>query len=989
VTVPGSGPGAGSNPTAGDPGTSDPGTTDPGTTDPGTTDPGTTDPGTTDPGTTDPGTTDPGTTDPGTTDPGTTDPGTTDPGTTDPGTTDPGTTDPTPPQPALQPLPTWPSFPGFDHVHGAAADPHTDVLYALDADTGALQVLQPGALAPILRATSNLRGVRALACDPADGTLLAVTDGPAGGDDVLQRVDPQSAAGVEIGPIAGHPAVEALAFGGTQADAVLYAVDAQAGTLLSVSKDSGTPTVLGPLGPDATDVRALTFDPASGLLLGVDAAHGDLVAIDPASGHARRMLTLAAGALECLACAPLGGTFHGVVRSDGALHQIDLRGDWIAWDRVLGVAQDPVRHALYGLQPDFGLVFEADATTGWRQPVVTVPHAGLAGLAADPAGAGLYAVSGSDLALVRIDPVARTEQTVATVQAAGGPWTGLDGLACGPDRLYAVHGPTSRVLSIDAATGAATVLTSFPDQTGIQSLTYDQQQDRLVAFAEGTHNLLFFPAAENAVPELLPVTSVTHVGGMAWDGDGLRLLGSDLDAGVLATVASWAPPGLGYDAVHALTFVRSISELRGFDGATTSWLRVDLGDGRASALTTLPGLSLEGLAYDPAGDTTYALDAASGSLLRGDATGTFTRIGAAGALSGLDAHALAFDASQSPGVLYTYDDATCRLVALSTTDATATPVGEPTPLAHVEAMAFHPGSGVVLAVDAAQRQIFQFDATTGVPTPVAPLEAQDVRAMAVVPGTDELVVVDAATNRLGLVDRYTGATLDAYADPVPLRGVERRLASLPWPRGDVRLAHLTTLAVEVADDHPAGSRLVMRRGKATLFEAPFEPTTIQSLLPFPAAARARLHVGDTVTWGLVLPHGKGSVLASFHVVDAAPAQRALGLLAAHRVLQRQPAWVRAVRQSRVLRKAGLASESLQRALVAAALRPSYVPATRALVRAERALAHQDGWTWSHADLLAWLTQTRGAKDGPWSLLAAPQPLRAATAARVSSTKRRP
>lgn len=112
------------------------------------------------------------------------------------------------------------------------------MLVQLDVTTGALvpDAFGPGIDYVLMPAIAGLGDADDLAIDPADGQLYAIFNTGGGTDDRLVRVDKQTGATSDVGPI-GVPDVEGLAFG---ADGVLWATNGSAQPVLfEVDKNTG------------------------------------------------------------------------------------------------------------------------------------------------------------------------------------------------------------------------------------------------------------------------------------------------------------------------------------------------------------------------------------------------------------------------------------------------------------------------------------------------------------------------------------------------------------------------------------------------------------------------------------------------------------------------------------------------------------------------------------------------------------------------------
>ncbi|MDJ0522266.1 MAG: hypothetical protein QNJ90_09355, partial [Planctomycetota bacterium] len=923
------------------------------------------------PPTTPPPTTPPPTTPPPTTPPPTTPPPT-DPPPTDPPPTDPPPTDPPPttqPPPGVPALPTPPSVAGYAQVHGIAVDPETDTVFAIRSDTGALTTLASGDPAPNQIGVTSLRQLRGLAFDGPGNVLLAVTDGAPGSDDVLHAVNPGTAEALMLGTITGYDAIEALAYHGEGPTRALYAVDTEQDVLLRLAPQTGLPTLVGSLGAAGTDLRGLAS--VDELLIGIDAARGDVVTIDTATGTATRRVTLASGALRGCAWAPGTRVLRGVA-ADDTLRQIDLEGSWIGWDQVKGLAYDPAGDALYGLHTGYGLVFHADVATGWRQPLVQVQDAGLEGLAFDTTTSMLHAVSRTTGAHVRVRTDGAVLEPTGTITQQQATRTGLAALAFAQGKLYAIDTGTSMVVEIDPATRQSTTFTTVAGHGGLQSLAYDEANDRLLAYADATRTLLQIPRVPGAPAEVVEQHTYTAIGGLAYLPAARRLLGSDLTAPGLQTLLQLTIPGLGYDEVRSLSLDYVRGGLTGFDNATERYLVIRTDTGAAEELSPGAGLRIEGLTSDPLGGRRLGIDAAEGSLYAIDQEGRFTRIGPAGALSGVDVRALAFDPRTPPGVLYGFDNATRRLVAIDLTSAAPTPIGGPIAPSSIEALALPLDTPALLAIDRTTRTLMELDLATGAPTPIAQVALEDVRGMCAVPGTEELLVVDTTLDQVSIVDRFTGDILDVFAEARVHRGTgDGAPATLVWPRGDVRPTRAGALIMEVSIEYEDDADLVIRAGNEELLRERFVPEVTLYTRPLPAAALKALRAGAEVTWGLEFRRGRKPITTTCSFASTKLVDADLAALAANAYLRKQRAHVIATRRARALLRHGFAGDALLEATHAVAqvwtsepLRvgrgiprsPAYVPADREVKRAARAVFGKQAREWSADALIRALTQ---------------------------------
>ncbi len=901
------------------------------------------------------------------------DPPPTEPPPTEPPPTDPPPTAPPPAAPAVPLLPVVEPIGGCEDVHGLAVDPQSDTLYAVRAARNEVISLTLGTTQWQAVGSFEAGAVRALTFDAANDTLLAVADGDAGADDELLALDPADGSVVTRGTITGYREIEALAFHGEGAERKLYAVDSASDVLLRIHPASGLPTLVGSLGVLGNEVHALASHTPTDTLLGVDAGRGDLLVIDPATGAARQRLTLAVGPLRGLGYAPGPQVFFGV-GVDDKLHRVDAEGTWIEWDHIKGLAYDAAGEVLYGVDTQFGLIVRIDPESRWRQPLAQVQDAGLEGLAFDPTTGTLHVLSRTTGALFTVQPSSGDVQPAGTVMQGPAPWLGLASLTFAAGKLYAIDTGSSNVLEITPAGAAATVFTSLTGVTGLHGLTYDPAEDRLLASATGTHTVLSIPRVLGAPADVLAPAPLDSIGGLAWLPATTKLVASDLEARDLVTLYERVTTSLGFDAVHALTRTRDPGMLRGFDRATQQWLDIEAAAGRAEVRADGTGLQIEGLAFDEDTATSYALDAAGGTLYALAEDGTLTRRGAVGALAGVDVKALAFDPSNAPGQLFGYDNTARKLLSIDVATGVPTVIGGAVDgPSSVEALTWAGTGGELLAIDRSTRTLMIVDQATGLFDSGVEIVPTDVRSMTLIVATDELLVVDATLDRLLLLDRFTGEELEPFVEIGTHRGVTEAPALLLWPRGHTLAANARSLAIQIAPSYENDAFLVIRRGEKVLHRARFEPELMVSLAPIPAAVQKVLRTGDQVMWGLEFGDKRKPITARFTVVAEDANAVDLKRLLANPVLRKQKPHVVATRVARVLRRHGQHGAAAVHAAEAAKLSPRYVPAQRELRRALRALLGEDAQGWT-GTALAKLLQS---KHGPWKLVGLPAPRAAA------------
>ncbi|MHC4960460.1 MAG: PEGA domain-containing protein [Planctomycetota bacterium] len=95
-----------------------------------------------------------------------------------------------------------------------------------------------------------------------------------------------------------------------------------------------------------------------------------------------------------------------------------------------------------------------------------------------------------------------------------------------------------------------------------------------------------------------------------------------------------------------------------------------------------------------------------------------------------------------------------------------------------------------------------------------------------------------------------------------------------YPRGNVRAGDLGQYRIDVGEEFEGEGKLVFKRGKKVLYEAPFDPEELVTTTSVPKAVLDNLKPGAQVTWGFYPSEGK-AVTAKFKLVrdDARIAKR--------------------------------------------------------------------------------------------------------------------
>lgn len=849
------------------------------------------------------------------------------------------------------PLPVLKSHDGFENVACLTVDPQTDTVYALRKGTGELLILAPGQADVQSAGTiAALAPATGMAFHPTQQMIFVVLDGGAGNDDTLHTLAVDNQAEVEVGTITGHRGIESIAF----REDVLYAVDGERNLLLRLDITSATPTEIGALGDATQDVRGLIYDAGNEQLLAVDTSNDACVIIDTDSGTARLGATLREGALRGLAYASGTGTLYGVSASQ--LKEVDPRGSWIDGGDIRALAADVSQGVLYGIHKGFGLLIDIQPESGWKQPIGVVADNGIEGLAFDPSGPHLYAISNASNLLYRIVP---TDATTETVGLVGGV-TNVASLAFAAGGLYGVDVSSMTLFRIDPATAVAVSTSPILGHAGVRSLTFDPDRDALLAYADSNTTLFSIQTAAGSPSEIIDDTlTIPQVGGLAWlDG---RVLGTDLANRELVTLEEPAPTGLGFDAVHALAVNDATQEVVGCDVLQHVTLTVDVASGTASERRSMGTSEIEGMAFDRLDGSFLLADKATGTLMRMGSDGSWAAIGAPGNL-GQGIRALAHVPSATP-VLLGFDVTAGSFVSIDLATGAATALGAVDPTLDVQAMTFDADTARVIALDRSTGNLMEVDPTTGGIVHFAQVGATDVRAMGIAEGTAALILVDASLDEIVLVDRFTGDVIVQQSKLGVHRGAaDTALATLVWPRGDVRLEALRSVALAVSDEYEGAGVLEFRSEKYSYKHTLAEPSRFTSLIPVAKALTNQCRPGDSIECTLFGKNGKKLASSTFRIVKRPDVQAKLARMEASPYFRKHSAAVRELVAVRTLQRHGLHSESLARSLHASI--GSSIPKvwTGAIATSLRALATADENTiaWDAGPLVRWLA--RNDKD---------------------------
>lgn len=165
------------------------------------------------------------------------------------------------------------------------------------------------------------------------------------------------------------------------------------------------------------------------------------------------------------------------------------------------------------------------------------------------------------------------------------------------------------------------------------------------------------------------------------------------------------------------------------------------------------------------------------------------------------------------------------------------------------------------------------DTETGETPAVVDVEAPEVAAETpettpeIEPETlvESFDVTDAA--RFEELAREMGLEVVALEGVTPHRGSGDEEVFMPtFPRGDVRIGDLSDIRIDVGLDFEPGGMLRFKKGSKVLWEGPFDPEEITTIMPIPDEVIAAIEKGDRITWGYFPERGK-SMTAKFKVVE--------------------------------------------------------------------------------------------------------------------------
>ncbi len=405
----------------------------------------------------------------------------------------------------------------------------------------------------------------------------------------LIRIDPASGAAVPVGPV-GFPDVQGLAFDHNTSTlyGVSNTVSPSPSQLIKIDTSTGVGTAVGGNLGGFTIVWSLTFDPNANILYGISnlAAGGQLIRINTTTGAGTAIGTMALGIASSIAFDSQTNTLYGVT-------------------------------GLFSTGPELSIINTTDGTYTLLGPIAQD------GLTFDPTTNILYGsrVLGSNsTSLYTINPSNAADSLVGPV-STGGNVRSLAS-ACTPNNtlaaLYGVDTDTDRLIKIDPASGAGTVI-GLVGWTDVQGLTFGQNARILYG---GSNALSPSPSQLITIDPSTGVGtavggnlgSFTNVWSLTFDPSANKLYGiSNISAGgqlieINTTTGAGTAIGSPKGIVTCIAFDSQSNTLYGVTGPFTNGFPAD----ELSIINTTDGtytlvgsITMDGLTFDPSTNILY------------------------------------------------------------------------------------------------------------------------------------------------------------------------------------------------------------------------------------------------------------------------------------------------------------------------------------------------------------------------------------------------
>jgi hypothetical protein len=214
---------------------------------------------------------------------------------------------------------------------------------------------------------------------------------------------------------------------------------------------------------------------------------------------------------------------------------------------------------------------------------------------------------------------------------------------------------------------------------------------------------------------------------------------------------------------------------------------------------------------------------------------------------------------------------------------------------------------------------------------------------------DAVLLADATAGPAAIELLASAAEIDVapFVAPELTRGASSApVATLLWPKEDVREQGLSTFAIEVSEKYAGDATLEYRLGRKVLYSEPFTPESMTTVREVPAQVRDAIKRNKKVTWGLYFEDSRRPLTASFRVVDRPKAEKQLTKLFDRKHIQRQPVVVRRVLAAKILENNRLYTEALIENLRIAADNPTSTMSYEGIVTTLRRLDGKDSELWS-------------------------------------------
>ncbi len=380
---------------------------------------------------------------------------------------------------------------------------------------------------------------------------------------------------------------------------------------------------------------------------------------------------------------------------------------WTGLPDVRGVAIDPTDGSAWAVSAADGTLWRLRPGEIRPEPRGTLATAGVRGLTVDPIAHVLLAVVDGggtlDDRLVQIDPDSLATTPIGTIAGHAG----VEALAYHPlaGILFAVDTATHVLLSIDAGTADATVVGSLGAFTDVESLAPDTGSLRLFGVDRAQRVLVGIDCATATATRLADAPA--SVDGLGYDPGERRFLAASASDGSLSV---YDPIGAWMDTadIRGLATDPDAGTLFGSYPPNGLIVRLDPATGWKQPVGYVPVPRLEGLAYDAATRTLYAVSSATATVyaLSPDDAAVRASVavnGAGTALTGLAG--LAF----GNGVLYASDRDQNTILRIEPATGYANVLGAPVGAGTIEGLDFDAAQNLLLGFSNAAHAFVEID----------------------------------------------------------------------------------------------------------------------------------------------------------------------------------------------------------------------------------------------------------------------------------------